>query len=90
MQVLEVSYCSLHVRPCLLAHQHTIASPLHRVCALAPRRFLQCLQGWKQKLSEAGYDAIVYEDPLDMLLQQVQAILISPTGAQQWQQSVTE
>jgi hypothetical protein len=40
------------------------------------------LQGWKQKLVEAGYDAIVFEDPLDMLLQQVQAILISPTGAQ--------
>lgn len=45
-----------------------------------PPRFLQCLQGWKAKLSEAGYDAIVFEDPLDMLLQQVQAILISPTG----------
>lgn len=48
-------------------------------------RFLQCLQGWKQKLAEAGYDAIVYEDPLDMLMQIVQAILISPTGQQQQQ-----
>jgi hypothetical protein len=47
------------------------------------RRFLTCLQGWKQKLTEAGYDAIVFEDPLDMLLQQVQAILISPTGQTQ-------
>jgi hypothetical protein len=46
-------------------------------------RFLTCLQGWKQKLTEAGYDAIVFEDPLDMLLQQVQAILISPTGQTQ-------
>lgn len=46
------------------------------------RRFLDCLQGWKAKLVEAGYDAIVFEDPLDMLLQQVQAILISPTGVQ--------
>lgn len=43
-------------------------------------RFLQCLEGWKQKLSEAGYDSIVFEDPLHMLLQQVQAILIAPTG----------
>jgi hypothetical protein len=47
---------------------------------LLPVRFASCLQDWKQKLLEAGYDAIVYEDPLDMLLQQVHAILIGPTG----------
>jgi len=49
-------------------------------CMLLPARFASCLQDWKQKLLEAGYDAIVYEDPLDMLLQQVHAILIGPTG----------
>lgn len=43
-------------------------------------RLFKCLEGWKAKLVEAGYDTIVFEDPLDMLLQQVQAILISPTG----------
>eukprot|EP00878_Enallax_costatus_P024850 GHUV01026543.1.p1 GENE.GHUV01026543.1~~GHUV01026543.1.p1 ORF type:complete len:218 (+),score=55.57 GHUV01026543.1:356-1009(+) len=42
------------------------------------RRFLNCLQGWKQKLVDIGYEPIVFEDPLDMLLQQVQAILIGP------------
>eukprot|EP00775_Hariotina_reticulata_P006107 gene6107-6345_t len=46
------------------------------------QRFASCLQEWKQKLLEAGYDAIVFEDPLDMLLQQVHAILISPTGVE--------
>lgn len=46
------------------------------------QRFLHCLKGWKQKLSEAGYDSIVFEDPLHMLLQQVQAILIAPTGVE--------
>jgi hypothetical protein len=35
-------------------------------------RFTKCLQGWKQKLQDIGYDSIVFEDPLDMLLQQVQ------------------
>jgi hypothetical protein len=30
------------------------------------------LQGWKQKLQDIGYDSIVFEDPLDMLLQQMQ------------------
>ncbi|WIA11864.1 hypothetical protein OEZ85_011950 [Tetradesmus obliquus] len=42
------------------------------------QRFTKCLQGWKQKLQDIGYDSIVFEDPLDMLLQQVQAILIGP------------
>jgi hypothetical protein len=32
------------------------------------------LQGWKQKLQDIGYDSIVFEDPLDMLLQQMQVI----------------
>lgn len=41
-------------------------------CVAALRRFTKCLQGWKQKLQDIGYDSIVFEDPLDMLLQQVQ------------------
>ncbi|KAF8071069.1 OTU1 [Scenedesmus sp. PABB004] len=56
----------------LLAHQ-----PAREADA---QRFAACLSGWKAKLSAAGYDGIVYEDPLDMLLGQVQAILISGTG----------
>eukprot|EP00879_Flechtneria_rotunda_P017663 GHRR01018515.1.p1 GENE.GHRR01018515.1~~GHRR01018515.1.p1 ORF type:complete len:217 (+),score=63.12 GHRR01018515.1:1460-2110(+) len=46
------------------------------------QRFIKCLEGWKQKLTEIGYEPIVFEDALDMLLQQVQAILISPTGVE--------
>jgi hypothetical protein len=41
-------------------------------------RFIKCLQDWKQKLQDIGYDSIVFEDPLDMLLQQMQVITALP------------
>jgi hypothetical protein len=48
-------------------------SALSCLCVWLPsRRFIKCLQGWKQKLQDIGYDSIVFEDPLDMLLQQMQ------------------
>lgn len=60
-------------RPRLLSAAH-----LHPCADAALRSFIKCLQGWKGKLLESGYDTIVFEDPMDMLLQLAQAILIGP------------
>jgi hypothetical protein len=38
---------------------------------LNPRRFAERLQGWKQKLVEAGFEQLTWEDAMDLLLQQV-------------------
>lgn len=54
---------------CILPNNLVVKRPQYTL--YCGDRFLKCLEGWKQKLVEAGYESIVFEDPLDMLLQQV-------------------
>lgn len=51
-----------------------------RRCGCCWLRFTKCLQEWKQKLQDIGYEPIVFEDPLDMLLQQVQVRYMADGG----------
>ena len=38
---------------------------------MAPVRFIECIKGWRQKLIDAYFDVMVFEDAMELLLEQV-------------------
>lgn len=38
------------------------------------RRFATCIRGWRQKLIDSHFQELVFEDAMDLLLDQVTAI----------------
>ena len=40
--------------------------PMHPFC-----RFVECVKGWRVKLIDAGFQELVFEDPMELLLEQV-------------------
>jgi hypothetical protein len=48
--------------------------PLRSCAAWPALRFIDCVKGWKTKLIECHFQELVFEDAMDLLLDQVSAI----------------
>lgn len=48
---------------------------------LEMRRFIECIKGWRQKLIDCNFQELVFEDAMDMLLDQVLACITIPAAA---------
>jgi ubiquitin thioesterase protein OTUB1 len=44
------------------------------------QRFVACLRGWKSKLVHCGFQELVFEDALDLLLDQCTGMMTTPLG----------
>lgn len=48
----------------------------HISCIICARRIVACLQAWQKMLVEIGFQELIFEDAMGLLLQQVRAALL--------------